>query len=171
VFNPVCAIKALFGPVLLPLILSALLLLVLVPRWSVALAWLLCLVALIRNGRHGPTRPVAGVCAFGKSVTRRSPRAREVQKRAFGNGLATLSALCSLRWKRLFAHANGNWCPSNGHIKSRVIFMAFPPAYRQLGGRTFHSELAFPVLANDPNSRKYQVVWLERIHSCPFLSG
>jgi hypothetical protein len=47
------AIKALFGPELLPLLLSALLLLVRVPRWPVVLAWVLCLAALFAMGIMG----------------------------------------------------------------------------------------------------------------------
>ncbi|MBI3481174.1 MAG: hypothetical protein HY016_12610 [Nitrosomonadales bacterium] len=47
------AIKALFDPMLLPLVLSALLLFVLTPRWSLALAWLLCFAALFAMGILG----------------------------------------------------------------------------------------------------------------------
>ncbi len=47
------AIKTLFDLGFLPVILSALLLLVLVPQWPVAVAWLLCLTALFAMGIIG----------------------------------------------------------------------------------------------------------------------
>ena len=98
------AIKALFGPELLPLLLSALLFLVLVPRWPVTFAWMLCPGCFVRHGHYGTARRIAGICALGESATRRTPHVREVWRgRSTMDGCT--NARCSLRWKRIFTHA------------------------------------------------------------------
>lgn len=160
------AIKALFGPVLLPLILSALLLLVLVPRWSVALAWLLCLVALFAMGvmgRPGQLRVyvplvslllvaplVLGKC---KEGVRQWVATLTLFVACVGNAYLLMPmALVSKQWTH--------------QVQSDIHGLPAGPIFSW--GADFPFELAFPVLANDLNSRNIKWYGLNGFTHAPF---
>jgi hypothetical protein len=86
------AIRTLLDPNLLPLLLSAILLLVILPRWSVALAWVLLMAALFAMGTLG--RPgVLRVYVPLLSLLLVAPLAVGPMKQGFQRWMATLALL------------------------------------------------------------------------------
>jgi hypothetical protein len=160
------AIKALFGPVLLPLLLSALLLLVTMPRWSVASAWILCLIAFFAMGvmgRPGALRvyiPVVSLLLIAPLMAGKC-RGHVCQWMAaltllvacVGNAYLLMPmALSSKQWAQQVQH-DIHGLPS-GPIVS--------------WGEDFPYELAFPVLANDLSSRNIRLYGLDSFTQAPF---
>jgi len=160
------AIKALFGPVLLPLLLSALLLLVTMPRWSVASAWILCLIAFFAMGvmgRPGALRvyiPVVSLLLIAPLMAGKC-RGHVCQWMAaltllvacVGNAYLLMPmALSSKQWAQQVQH-DIHGLPS-GPIVS--------------WGEDFPYELAFPVLANDLSSRNIRLYGLDSFSQAPF---
>ena len=161
------AIKALFVPVLLPILLSALLLLILMPRWSVTLAWVLCLVALFAMGfmgRPGQLRVyvplmsllfVAPLISGGKYIT----SARQWM------ALPILLAACIANAYLLIPQAliSKQWAQQ---VQRDIHGLPAGPIV--IWGGDFPYELAFPVLANDLNSRKIKFYGLDGFTHAPF---
>ena len=161
------AIKALFGPVLLPLVVSAVLLLVLMPRWPVVLAWVLCLAALFAMGaigRPGVVRVYVPVISLlliapfvaGKKYSK-STRQWMVNLTlviaCIGHAyLLVPSALATQQWTRQIQR-DAHGLPT-GPIVS--------------WGNSFPFELVFPVLANDLNSRSIMFYGLDSFTHAPF---
>ena len=159
-------IKALFVPVLLPLLLSALLLLVMMPRWSVASAWILCLIAFFAMGvmgRPGALRvyvPLVSLLlvaplAFGKYGEGARQWVAALTLAAACTGSAYLlmpSALSSKQWVRQVLHD----------------IHGLPTRPIASWGEDFPYELAFPVLANDLSSRNIRLYGLDSFTQAPF---
>ncbi len=160
------AIKALNDPVLLPLILPALLLLVLVPGRSVALAWGLCLAALFAigvMGRPGMLRvyvPVVSLLLVAPVVVGKC-------KEGVGQWVAvlTLLAACAGNAYIFIPHAliSKQWIQQ---IQKDIH--GLPTGAIVSWGQSFPFELAFPVLANDRNSRNIRLYGLDAFTFTPF---
>jgi hypothetical protein len=160
------AIKALFGPVLLPLLLSAALLLALIPRWPVAIAWVLCLAALFAMGimgRPGALRvyiPLVSLLLVAPVV---AGMIREGNRRwmptlmlllaCVGNAYLLSSAAALSKQRTQQAQNDIHGLPS-GPIVS--------------WGEDFPFELGFPVLANDLYSRNIRLYGLDSFTHAPF---
>ena len=162
----IMAIKALLGPVLLPLVVSAILLLVLMPRWSVVLGWLLCLGALFAMGvigRPGIVRVYVPVI----SLLLIAPLMVAKYREGSGQRMVTLtlviacighayllipSALATQQWTRqILRDVHG-----------------FPAGPIVSWGNSFPFELIFPVLGNDLNSRSITFYGLDSFTYAPF---
>jgi hypothetical protein len=160
------AIKALFGPVLLPLFLSALLLLVLMPRWSVALAWMLCLAALFAMGVMG--RPgIVRVYVPLMSLLLVAPLMVGKYEKGVRQWMAKLTLFfacmghaylllpAALVYKQLSQQAQGD---VHGLPAGPIVSWA----------NSFPFVLAFPVLANDLSARNIIFYGLDSFTHAPF---
>lgn len=161
------AIKALFGPVLLPLLLSALLLLVLMPRWSVAIAWMLCLAALFAMGimgRPGIVRvyvPLMGLLLVAPLVV---GKYREGARQWMAT--LTLFAACVGNAYMLIPDALISKQKIQ-QIQNDIHGLGAGPIV-SWGGRGFPFEFAFPVLAKDLNTRNIKFYGLDSFTHAPF---
>lgn len=161
------AIKALFSPMLLSLILSATFLFILLPRWSVALAWVLCLAALFAMGvmgRPGILRvyiPLVSLLfvfplVVGKYREGIRPWMVTVTLLLAWVGSAYLyipAALVSKQWTQ--------------QVRNDIQGLPVGPIVIW-GGGEFPFELAFPVLAHDFNSRNIKFYGLDSFTLAPF---
>jgi hypothetical protein len=160
------AIEAIFSPMLLPLLFSALLLLVLMPRWSVAFAWMLCLAALFAMGvmgRPGILRvyvPLMSLLLVAPLVVGKynvGARQRMASLTFFvacvGNAYLFMpAALLSKQWTK--------------QVQSDIHGLPTKPIVSW--GGDFPFELAFPVLANNLNSRNIKFYALDSFTQAPF---
>jgi hypothetical protein len=160
------AIKALTDPVLLPLLLLGLLLLVLMPRWPVALAWILCLAALFAMGvmgRPGALRvyiPLVSLLLVApllvgkyREGARQWMTALTLFIACIGNAYLLMpAALVSKQWTQ--------------QVQSDIHGLPAGPIVSW--GEDFPFELAFPVLANDLNSRNIKFYGLDSFTHAPF---
>lgn len=160
------AIQALFDLTLLPLFLSGLLLLVLVPRKPLVLAWVLCIAALFAIGLMG--RPsalyifipllsllIVAPLAFGK-YTENSRR-----------WLATLTFLlaCIAQAYLLMPAA---WTYKQWAQQVQKDAQGLPAGLTIVSwGKGFPIELTFPVFANDTNLRKIRLYGLNGVTYAP----
>ena len=160
------AIKALNDPTLLPLLLSAPLLLVLMPRWSVALAWMLCMAALFAIGVMG--RPgILRVYIPLVSLLLVTPLVVGTYKEGARKWMAALI---------LFAACMGNAYVFIPHalISTQAIqqirrdIHGLPAGPIVSWGQSFPFELAFPVLANDLDFRSIRFYGLDTFTVAPF---
>jgi hypothetical protein len=160
------AITALFGPVLLPLLLSALILLVLMPRWSVALAWMLCLAALFAigiMGRPGIVRvyvPIVSLLLVAPVIVGKySEGARqwlaELILFVACIGHAYLLLPSALVYKQL-----------SQQVQSDIRGLPAGPIVSWAD--SFPFEFALPVLANDLGSRNIKFYGLDSFTLAPF---
>lgn len=160
------ALKALTNLVLLPLVLSAILLLVLVPRWSVALAWVLCLAALFAigvMGRPGQLRiyvPLMSLLLVAPLVVGKC-------KEGIRQWVVALT---------LFAACVGNaylLIPQALAYKQQIQQVQkdlhdLPAGPIVNWGSSFPYESAFPVLANDLNARAIRFDIFDAFTQAPF---
>jgi hypothetical protein len=160
------AIKALFGPVLLPLLLSALLLQVLMPSRSAALVWMLCLAALFAMGvmgRPGIVRvyvPIVSLLLIapmiaGKYHVGARPWMAKLTLLVACIGHAYLllpSALVSKQWSQQVQS------DIHGLHAGTIVSWA----------DSFPFELAFPVLANNLNFPNIRFYGLDSFTHAPF---
>jgi hypothetical protein len=160
------ALKALFSPELLPLLLSALLLLVLAPRRPVVLAWLLCLAALFAMGimgRPGVLRvyvPLVSLLlvaplAFGKYGEGARQWVAALTLAAACAGSAYLFMPSSLVFKQWTQQVQRD---IRGLPSGAIVSWA----------NSFPFVFAFPVLANDLNTRNIRLYGLDSFTQAPF---
>jgi MFS family permease len=160
------AIQALYTPMLLSLILSGLFLFMILPRWSMALAWVLCLAAIFAMGvmgRPGALRVyIPLVCLLfifplvvGKCRAGIRPWMITGTLFIAWVGSAYLyipAALISKQWVQ----------------QVRKDIQALPEGPIIIwGGGEFPFELAFPVLSNDLNSRNIKFFGLDSLTHAP----
>jgi MFS family permease len=160
------AIKALFSPMLLPLLLPALLFLVLMPRWSMVLAWMLCLAALFTMGVMGrpgilrayvPLVSLLLVASLMLGQVKHDARQWMVSltllAACVGNAYLFIpEALASKQWTQQV------WRDIHGLPAGPIVSW----------GGSFPFELAFPVLANDLNSRNIKLYGLDSFTHAPY---
>jgi hypothetical protein len=160
------ALKALFDPVLLPILLSALILLVLMPRWPVAFAWMLCLAGLFAigvMGRPGALRIyvplmtllMVAPLVFGKYRQGARPWMTTLTLFAACIGNAYLyipDALASKQWSQQVRN------DTQGLPAGPIVSWA----------DSFPFELAFPVLASNSDSRNIRLYGLDSFTYAPF---
>ena len=129
-----------------------------------------CLDALpgcfVRHGRYGTARHIAGICTLGESVTRRTPRVGK-----YGEGTRQWMAALTL-----FAACIGNaylLMPSalvykqwSQQVQSDIHGLPAGPIVSWAD--SFPFEFAFPVLANDLNSRNIRFYGLDSFTLAPF---
>jgi hypothetical protein len=160
------SIKALFGPVLLPLLLSALLLLVLMPRWSVALAWMLCLAALFAIGVMG--RPaVLRIYVPLLSLLFVAPLMAGKYREGVRHWMVTLTLLTTcVGTAYMLIHDSLISKQIIQRVQSDIHDLPAEPIVSWAGGFPF--EFTFPVLANDLNFRNIRFYGLDSFTLAPF---
>lgn len=160
------ALEALFSPELLPLLLSALLFLVLVPRWSITFAWVLFLTALFAMGIMG--RPgVLRVYVPLVSLLLVAPLMVGKYREGAQQWMAALT---------LFVACIGNaylLMPSSSVFKqwARQVqrdIHGLPSGPIVSWANSFPFVFAFPVLANDLNTRNIRFYGLDSFTQAPF---
>jgi hypothetical protein len=160
------AIKALFNPVLLPLLLSSLLLLVLMPRWPVTLAWMLFLAALFAMGvmgRPGQLRVYIPVV----SLLLIAPLVVGMYKEGVRRWIATLTLLVACVGNAYLLIPQALVFKQWTHqVQSDIHGLPAVPIVSWAGKFPFVS--AFPVLANDLNSRNIKLYGLDSFTHAPF---
>ena len=156
------AINALFGNVLLPVILSALLLLGLMPRWRLVFLWVLCLVALFTLGSLGrPSQlrvyvPLASLLLI-------APLMVGDCKRMWQRYLSTLTLLAALVGSIYILLSEASMHEQKVRQVQRDV-SALPAEIMVSWAMSFPYQFAFPVLSNDLNSRNI------RLHSLDFFT-
>jgi hypothetical protein len=159
-------IKALFDPVLIPMLLLALLILALIPRWKAAIAWVIFLAALFAvgaMGRPGILRiyvPLLGLLLFaplviGKFIegSRQKIAAMILFAACIGNAYTlTAHALISRQWIQ----------------QIQIDIHGFPIGPIVSWGQSFPFELAYPVLGNNIDSRNIRFYGLAFFSHAPF---
>ena len=160
------AIKALFSPMLLPILVSALLLLVLLPRWPVALAWILCMAALFAMGVMG--RPgILRVYVPLMSLLLLAPLVLGQVKQGVRQRMVTLTLVAACVGSAyLFIPAalvSKHWTQQ---VQSDIHGLPAGPVVSW--AQSFPYELAFPVLANDLDSRNIRFYGLDSFTQAPF---
>ena len=160
------SLKVLAGPVLLPLILPALLLLVLIPKRSVALTWIFCLAALFATGFMGRSSqlriylPLMGLLLIAPLMVGKC-------KEGIRQWLAALTLLiaCAGNAYVLMPQtlASTQWI----HQIQKDI-RGLPAELITIWGEDFPREHAFPVLANNPNTRDIKLYGFTSYVHAPF---
>jgi hypothetical protein len=160
------AIKKLFEQVLLPLLLSSLLLLVLMPRWPVALAWMLFLAALFAMGvmgRPGQLQVYIPVV----SLLLVAPFVVGMYREGVRQWIATLTLLVACVGNAYLlipeALVSKQWIHQ---VQSDIHGLHSGTIVSWGGDLPF--ELAFPVLSNDLNSRNIRFYELNSFTNAPF---
>ena len=160
------SVKALFGLGFLPLLFSALLLLVFMPRGSVVLVWMLCLVALFVMGVMG--RPsILRVYVPLVSLLLVAPLLVGKYREGTRQWMATLMLFVA--------------CVGNAYLlmPSSLVFKHWTEQVQQDAhglsagpivswANSFPFVYAFPVLANDHNSRNIMFYGLDSFTHAPF---
>lgn len=160
------ALKALTDPVLLPLILSALLLLMLTPERSVVLTWILCVAALFAMGvmgRPGQLRVYVPLI----SLLLVAPFVAMKLKEGTRQWITVLMLLVA--------------CVGNAYIlkpqvlesmrgiqQAQMDIHGLPSVPIVIWGDIFPYQFAFPVLDNDLNSRNIKLYGLNGFTHAPF---
>jgi hypothetical protein len=160
------AIKALSDPMLLPILLSALLLLVLMPRWSVVFAWMLWLAALFVIGVMG--RPgVLRVYVPLESLLFVAPLMLGQVRHGARQWMAalTLFAACVGNAYILIHHT---LIAKQGMQQIQRDIHGLPAGPIIIWSGDFPFELAFPVLANDFSARDIKLYGLNFYTHAPF---
>ena len=162
-------IKALFVLDMRPLLFSSLLLLVLMPRWRVALAWLLCLAALFAIGVMG--RPgVLRIYVPLMSLLMVAPLVIGKYRQGARPWMVTLTLLAACVGNAYLyipdALASKQWSQ-----QVRNDIQGLPAGPIVSWGEDFSYELAFPVLANDLNSRNIRFYGLDSFTLAPFSAA
>ena len=159
-------IKALAKPTVLPLFLTALLLLWLMPRWPVAISWTLCLAALFAigmMGRPGVLRiyvPILGLLLV-------APLALEKHKKTILRWMVPLMLfVASAGTAYMLAQDSWRFRQATQAVQNTLIGMPAGPIVSW--ANSFPFLLAFPVLANDPNSRNIRLYGLDSFTLAPF---
>ena len=160
------AIKALSSPVLLSLLLSSLVLLVLMPRKPIALAWLLCMASLFAMGIMG--RPgMLRVYVPLMSLLLVAPLMFGTVKRDARQWIATLALFlaCVGNAYLLFPSAweSQQWTKQ---VQRDIRHLPVGPVISWANGFPF--ELAFPVLSGDTDSRNIMFYGLDSFTHAPF---
>ncbi|MBI3481176.1 MAG: hypothetical protein HY016_12620 [Nitrosomonadales bacterium] len=162
----VVALQALFGPVLLPLALSAFLLLLLMPRWRIALTWMLCLLALFVMGAMGrPTIfrvyvPLMGLLLIAPLMLEQTKHAIRRRITAFTLLIACLGSAYLLMPTSLVYKQWAQQFQRNLHGLPAEPIVSWADSFLFV--------LAFPVLANDPASRNIRFYGLDSLTHTPF---
>jgi MFS family permease len=160
------AIKTLFIPMFLPFWISGIILLVLMPRWPVALAWLLCLAALFTIGFMGrpdalriyvPLMTLLMLAPLVVGKYRKGARlwmaTTTLLAACIGNAYLYIpDALAAKQWTQQV------WRDIHGLPAGPIVSW----------GGSFPFELAFPVLANDLNSRNIKLYGLDSFTHAPY---
>jgi hypothetical protein len=159
------ALKSLTDPKLLPLLLLGLLL-VLMPSWSAALAWILCIAALFTMGligRPGIVRvyiPLVSLLLLAPIVVGRHKKGvlQWITK-------LTLVVACVANVYLIIPRALAAKQLSQ---QIQLDIHGFPPGPVIIWANSFPLELAYPVLANDLISRKSRFYGLDSFTHAPF---
>jgi hypothetical protein len=162
------AIKAPFVTNLLPLFLSALVLFVWAPRWSVAIAWILCLTALFAMGIMG--RPgIVRVYAPLVSLLLTAPFLHEKNKGRVPLWLATLTLFIACVWNAYLLIpeklASQRWLQQ---IQTDALGLPVEPIVSWEWGGDVEFESIFPLLANNLDTRKLKFYGLDSFNHAPF---
>ncbi len=162
----VAAVTALFNPALLPLLLPALGLLVLMPRWPMALAWMICLAALFAIGLMG--RPgILRVYVPLISLLLVSPLVignwSEGARRRLAALILLIACIGNTYWLIPTALMHKQWTQ-----QVRNDIRGFPAGPFVSWGEDFPFELAFPLLADDPIPRNIRFYGLDSFTPAPF---
>lgn len=159
------AIKALFSSQLLPLLLSASLLLVLMPRWSVAFAWVLCLAAFFAMGIMG--RP--GILrAYIPLVSLLLVMPLAVRQCAGWRQWIAALALCLACVGNAYIFIPHALIIKQWAQQIQRDIQGLPAGPIVIWGSSFPYELAFPVLSNDLNFRNIKFYGLDSFTHAPF---
>ena len=160
------AIKALFDRVLLPLLVPALILLVLMPRWTVTLAWVLCLAALFVigvMGRPGALRIYEPLI----SLLLIAPLAVGKYRLGTRPWMATLTVVVAcIGQANLYLPLALVYQQVSQLVRNDIQGLPAGPIVSWAD--SFPFEFAFPVLANDPVSRKISLYALDSFTRAPF---
>ncbi|NOU00423.1 MAG: hypothetical protein HOO95_02445 [Gallionella sp.] len=160
------SIKKLSSPVLLPVLLSALLLLVLMPRWPVALTLLLCLAAIFTMGfmgRPGIFRVYVPLLSLLLVAPLMFGKNKEGKWQWMPASLLLVASFgCGYLIMPLAFQANYLVLQINKHI------VAFPPEPVVVWGDSFRYDYAFPLLANDSDARHIRIYGLNSFTHAPF---
>ena len=160
------ALEALFGPVLLPLSLSAFLLIMLMPRWPVALAWILCLAALFAMGMMG--RPgMLRVYLPLMSMLLITPLMLEQIRYGARRWMASLTLLIACAGNAYLLMPTA-WVYKQWSQQFQKNIHNLPAGPSVSWANSFSFELAFPVLANDPHNRSIAFYGLDTFTHAPF---
>ena len=162
----IVALKAIFSPVLLPLVVTALLLLVLMPKWSVALAWVLCLTAFFAMGimgRPGIVRVYVPVVSLLLIAPLMAEKYKESTRQWMGN--LTLVVACVSHAYLLLPAA---WATKQWAQQIQKDVHGLPTGPIVSWANSFPFEFVFPVLANDTNIRSIMFYGLDSFTHAPF---
>lgn len=160
------AIKALSGPVLLPFLLPALVLLVSMPRRSVALAWMLCLAAIFITGvigRPGIVRVYVPVVC----LLLVAPLMLGKIRHGALQWMATLTLLIA-------CVGNAYMLIPDALIAKKLMqqvqndIRGLPAEPVVIWADSFPLQFAFPVLANELNLRKIRFYGLDSFTHAPY---
>jgi hypothetical protein len=160
------AIQTLTAPALLPLLLPAVVFFVMAPRWSVALAWILCLGALFTMGAMG--RPgVLRVYVPLVSLLLVAPLMVGGRREGAEQWMTVLMLL-------LACVGNASLLLPEAWNSERVVRLVqadiktLPSEPIVSWGDAFPFEFSFPVLSTDPNSRDILLYSLGGFTHAPF---
>jgi hypothetical protein len=161
------AIKSLFDLRFLPVTLSAFLLLVLAPRWPVALAWVLCLAALFAMGVIG--RPgILRVYVPLISLLLVAPLMMGQVRYGIRRWIAALTLVAACIGNAFFLIPDALQTKKLIQQAQQDIHGLPPGPIVIWGGMGFPYEFAFPLLANDLNSRNTMLYGLDSFTHAPF---
>ncbi len=155
-----------FDIVLLPLFLSGILLLVLKPGWPVLFSWIFCLAAIFVIGVMG--RPgILRVYVPLMSLLLAAPLIFGQVQYKIRRWIAVLT-LCATCAGNAYLVMPDAWAAKQWTQQVQNDMQGLPVGPIVSWGENFQFESAFPVLANDPDTRKIRFYGLDSLTPAPF---
>jgi MFS family permease len=161
------AIKVFFNTKFLPFWLSGLILLVLMPRWSVALAWMFCLAVLFIIGVMGRTGVVRIYIPL-MNLLFIAPLVGGKYSTAARQWLTKLTLILACAGITYQVVQMGLVSRQRIQQVQRDIQGLPAETFVSFGSREFPYRFAFPVMANDLKSRNIRLYGLNSFSNAPF---